>query len=232
MTLVLAVINIGVAVLAHPTGEALAEVPSNQVAAGVGIQAGVAFALIGVDEAGLAAPLEGTGALEAVDLVLAGAPMATGVGETLVHIDTAGGATPAGATLALEALTGLHTAPSVETGLRQTGMLCFLAVDTRVAVRTGTVVLVRSSVAAGPHVLTGLERTTCVQVFVAELAAKVCVTEALPWFHAGSVHTARVRDALITVLALPAVQTLAISGQFTGTMFSAAALPANSSAAF
>lgn len=43
--------------------------------------------------------------------------------------------------------------------------------------------------------------------FVAELAAKVCVTEALPWFHAGSVHTARVRDALITVLALPAVQT-------------------------
>lgn len=38
----------GVAVLARPTGEALAEVPSNQVAAGVGIQAGVAFALIGV----------------------------------------------------------------------------------------------------------------------------------------------------------------------------------------
>lgn len=43
--------------------------------------------------------------------------------------------------------------------------------------------------------------------FVAELAAKVCVTEALPRFHAASVHTARVRDALITVLALPAVQT-------------------------
>lgn len=43
------------------------------------------------DEAGLAAPLEGTGALEAVDLVLAGAPMATGVGETLVHIWREGG---------------------------------------------------------------------------------------------------------------------------------------------
>lgn len=43
--------------------------------------------------------------------------------------------------------------------------------------------------------------------FVTELSTPVSVTEALPGFNAGSVYTARVRDALITVCTLPAVQT-------------------------
>ena len=44
------------------------------------------------------------------------------------------------------------------------------------------------------------------------MAAPVGAAEALPGLHAGPVHAARVRDALVTVLALPAVETPAHRG--------------------
>jgi len=49
-------------------------------------------------------------------------------------------------------------------------------------------------------------KTLGVRTFVTKMAAPVGVTQALPGLHAGAVHTARVRYALVTVLALPAVK--------------------------
>lgn len=43
--------------------------------------------------------------------------------------------------------------------------------------------------------------------FIAEVAAPVGVAQALPGLHAGAVDAAGVGDALVTVLALPAIQT-------------------------
>lgn len=43
--------------------------------------------------------------------------------------------------------------------------------------------------------------------FVAKMAAPVGVAQALPGLHAGAVYAAGVGDALVTVLALPAIQT-------------------------
>lgn len=48
LALVLAIVYIVVAVLSRPTGEALAEVSTNQVAAVVGIDAGLAIAFVGI----------------------------------------------------------------------------------------------------------------------------------------------------------------------------------------
>lgn len=39
------------------------------------------------------------------------------------------------------------------------------------------------------------------------MAAPICVAQALPGLHAGAVDTAGVGDALVAVLALPAIQT-------------------------
>lgn len=50
------------------------------------------------------------------------------------------------------------------------------------------------------------------------MATPVGVTEALPWFYAGAMYAARVEDTLVTVLALPAIQTPADTE---GTMSSA-----------
>jgi hypothetical protein len=44
------------------------------------------------------------------------------------------------------------------------------------------------------------------------MAAPVGAAEALPRLNAGPVHAARVRDALVTVLALPTVETPAHRG--------------------
>lgn len=60
------------------------------------------------------------------------------------------------------------------------------------------------------------------------MAAPVGVAEALPGLHTGAMDAARVRDALVTVLALPAIQTLAATRLFTGPMLSAAALSTDS----
>lgn len=46
-----------------------------------------------------------------------------------------------------------------------------------------------------------------ITTFVTELSSPVGVTETLPWFLTGSMHTARVRDTLIAVLPLPSIQT-------------------------
>lgn len=135
--------------------------------------------------------------------------MVTGILGTLINIGGAGGPTPARGTHTLIPLAGLSTAPSVGAGVGQTGMLRPLTVDSRVALRAGALVLVWSSVAACPPVQAWLVGGTEVQVFVTEMSSPVGFAEALPGLHAGAMHTARVGDTLITVLTLPAIQTLA-----------------------
>lgn len=49
------------------------------------------------------------------------------------------------------------------------------------------------------------------------MAAPVGVTQTLPRLYAGAMYTARVRDALVTVLALPAIQTAAEKKKDTNT---------------
>lgn len=46
---------------------------------------------------------------------------------------------------------------------------------------------------------------TVVQIFIAKMAAPVGVAQALPGLYTGAMYTARVGDALVTVLALPAI---------------------------
>lgn len=152
LTLTSAVVDIGVTVLSRPTWEAFAEISSNQIPAGVGVDAGVVVTLVCIDEAGLPAPLSRTGALEPVDQVLTGASMTAGVPHTLVHIDGAGGSGPAGGAATLEALTRLHTASPPQAGVRQTGVVRSLTADPREALGAGAVVFVRSRVAAGSSV--------------------------------------------------------------------------------
>lgn len=230
-TLSLTVVNIDLTVLSRPTREALAEVSTNQVTAGVGIHARVLITLISIDQAGFAAPLRGADAPEAVDQIHTGTGVITGVRTAVVFIDGAGGSGPAWSAAALEPLTALHTAPPVKTRLRQTRVIRSLAILAGVALRTGAVVLVWSCVTAGSSIQTGLPRATGVQVFITELSSPVSVTQALPGLHTGPVHTARVRNTLITELPLPAVQTLAVSRHLTGPMLSTAALPTHRSVA-
>lgn len=84
-----------------------------------------------------------------------------------------------------------------------------LTVGTRVALCTRTLVLVRPCVDTCPSVQAWLVSATVVQIFIAKVAAPVGVTQALPGLYTGAMYTARVGDALVTVLALPAIQTLA-----------------------
>lgn len=231
LTLASTVVDIGVTVLAHPTRETLAEVSSNQVSAGVAIDAGVVVTLVGVDKAGLSGPLRRTGTLETINQVLTGSSITAGVLQTLVHIDGAGGSGPSRGTAALKTQTGFSTASSVQTGVGQAGMVGSLTADPREAIRTGAVVFVRPRVAAGSSIQTRLQRRTSVQIFVTQLSTKVGVTETLPGLHTAAVNTAGMRDALITVLPLPAIQTLALSGNFTGSVFCTTALSADRSVA-
>lgn len=57
------------------------------------------------------------------------------------------------------------------------------------------------------------ETKTEKKTFIAEVSSPVGLTQALPRLHAGAVHAAGMRDALIAVLALPAVQTTATQNQ-------------------
>lgn len=57
LALVLAVVYIGVAVQPRPTRHTVAEVSTNQVSAGVGIDTGFAVTFVGIDQACLPCPL-------------------------------------------------------------------------------------------------------------------------------------------------------------------------------
>lgn len=232
LALVLAVIDIDVTFLSRPTRNALAEVSTNQVAARVGVDTGLAVAFVGVDEAGLAGPLRRTVTLISMNQILTGPTVVTGVRRALINIEATGGSTPARGTDTLITQTGLNTAPSIRAGLRQTCMLCPLTVDSRVALNTGTLVFVRSRVAAGSPVQTGLFGPTEVQIFVTEMSSPVGIAQTLPWFNTGSMDTARVRITLVTVLPLPAIQTLAVTWLFAVSMFCTAALPTNGCVTF
>lgn len=57
---------------------------------------------------------------------------------------------------------------------------------------------------------------TIIQIFVTEQAAPISVTHTLPGFSASAMITPRKRLTLIAQITLPAVMTLALSGQITG----------------
>lgn len=225
--LVLAVIEIDVTVQPRPTSDTLAEVSTNQVAAGVGVDTGLAVAFVGIYATGLAGPLRRTVTLITMNQVLAGPTMVTGVRRALINIDITGGSAPARSTYTPITLSVLYTAPSIRTGVGQTRMLCPLTGDSRVALNAGTLVFVRSCVAAGSSIQTGLFGPTEVQIFVTEMSSPVDITQTLPWFNTGPLDTARMRNTLITVLPLPAIQTLAVIRLFAVSMFCTAALPAD-----
>lgn len=70
---------------------------------------------------------------------------------------------------------------------------------------------IRLGVHTRPAVFTWTVGPTVVQIFVAEEAAPVLLTVTLPRLGAGAVDTAGIRQALVTLRALPAVITLALS---------------------
>lgn len=102
----------------------------------------------------------------------------------------------------------------------------------RVTLRAGTLIFVRPGVAAGTTIQTRRVSPTVVKIFITELTTPVGFTEALPWFNASAMDTSWVRNALITVLALPSVLTPAFSWNFAGTMLGTTSLTTNSFAAF
>lgn len=94
----------------------------------------------------------------------------------------------------------------------------------RVTFWTGTLIFVRAGVATRPSIQTRRASATVVEIFIAELATPVGFTETLPWFIAGTMDTAWVWNALIAVLALPAILTPALSRNLAGPMFRATTL--------
>lgn len=196
--------------------------------AGLGIHTRLVFTFIGINQTHFASPMGRAGAFEAVDQILTGAPVFAWVGCTVIHIDVTGWAGPADCTDTLVTLTGLLARPSVGTWVGKTGVFRSFTVDPGVSISTRALVLVRSCIAACSSIQTRLVSPTVVQIFVTKLSTPVRVTKALPRFHTRPVDTAGVRDALITVETLPAVQTLAASWSLTGSMFCAATLSADS----
>lgn len=89
-------------------------------------------------------------------------------------------------------------------------------------------ILVRASVATCSPIETRLIRPTVIEIFVAELTTPVGLTEALPGLHAGTMHTAWVGDALVTVQSLPAILATAVTWLFARSMHGTTALSANS----
>lgn len=71
-----------------------------------------------------------------------------------------------------------------------------------------------------------------IEIFIAELSAPVGLTEALPRLVAGAVDAPRVRDAFVTVQALPAILAPAVTWEFARPVLGTTALSANRSVTF
>lgn len=97
----------------------------------------------------------------------------------------------------------------------------------RVPFRTGTVIFIRFRVHAGPAIDAGMVCAAVVQIFIAQEAAPVLLTSALPGHNTGPVQAAGVRQTLVTELALPAVVALAFSRQHTASVNQITALLAD-----
>lgn len=158
--------------------------------------------------------------------------MGTVIGRTVINVCGACGAGPARRTLALKPQGGLLAAASVVAGIREAGVLCNLTVGSRIALRAGTLVFVRTCVATSSPIETRLVSPTVIEIFVTELSAPVGLTEALPGLATGAVDAARVRDTLVTVQALPAILAPAVTWEFARPMLGTTALSANSSVTF
>lgn len=71
-----------------------------------------------------------------------------------------------------------------------------------------------------------------IEIFVAELTAPVGLTEALPGLVTGAMDAPWVRDTFVTVQALPAILTPAVTWEFARPMLWTTALSANSIVTF
>lgn len=158
--------------------------------------------------------------------------MATGVRRTVIDIKGARWRCPAWSTETLKSRRSFKAASSIVARIRKAGMFRNFTVLSRVPLWAGTLILVRAGVAAGTSVQTRWVSPTIVQIFIAELATPVGLTEALPRFVASAMDTARVRNALIAVLALPSVLTPALSRNFARPVFGATTLTTDGFVAF
>lgn len=111
--------------------------------------------------------------------------------------------------MALETRRDLVARAAVGTRVGHTGVLSYLAGLARVAVGTGTTILIRLRVHAGAAVHARLVSATVIQIFVTQQASPVALTATLPGYDTGPVNTAWVGDTLVTELALPAIVALA-----------------------
>lgn len=106
-------------------------------------------------------------------------------------------------------------------------MLSYFTVFPRVPFRTDTVVFIRFGVNARRSIDTGVVRATVVQIFIAHTAAPVFLTSALPRRRARPVYASRVRNTVVTELALPTEVAHAFSRHQTATVNEITALLAD-----
>lgn len=187
----------------------------------------VYFTFIGVQLAGPAHPASRTETAIPLWRLLACCPPTTWAQITLPHRLSTGVSSPAFSAHAAEACEVLYTAGPLVAGGRATCMLHDVTVSAPEPFLALTLVLVGLRVGTGAPVVTGLEVPTCVQVFVTEQSSPVDVTHTLPGLGAGPINTARVGHTLVTQRALPAIMTLAVSRDSTGTVGLVTPLSAN-----
>lgn len=168
--------------------------------------------------AGLSFPLRRANTFESIFQVDTGSTLTTWTGGTLVEIVCTSRTLPAWRTLALESRGNFVARTAVGAGIGNTGVLGYLTGLSRVALRTGAVVLIRLSVHASSSVDTRLVATTVIQIFITQQATPVPLTVALPGVVAGPVDASRINHTFITELALPAVVTLAFPWDRTAAM--------------
>lgn len=106
-------------------------------------------------------------------------------------------------------------------------MFSYLTVLARVSFRTSTIIFIRLRVHAGSTIDTRMMRAAVVQIFIAQEAAPVLLTSALPGHNTGPMQTTRIRKTLVTELPLPAVVALAFSRHRTASMNQITALLAD-----
>lgn len=90
--------------------------------------------------------------------------MRTVIGRTVINIRGARGTSPAWRTLTLKPQGGLLAAASVVAGVREAGVFRNFTVGSRIALRAGTLVFVRTRVATGPPVETRLMGPTVIEI--------------------------------------------------------------------
>lgn len=232
LTLAKAVINIYITILTRPTRNAVTIVAPDQVPTGIGIYTRFGLTFIRIYLTCFASPLRRTNTLKSIHQILTCSPMATVIWRTVINICGTRWPSPARKTPAFKSHGCFQTASSIVTGIRKTCVFRDFTVCSRIPLWAGTLIFVRTCVTTSTTIQTRLVSPTIVKIFVTKLTTPVGFTEALPRFNASAMDTSWVRNALITVLALPSILTPAFSWDLTGTMFRATSLTTNGSITF